>query len=749
MQIRLFRSSGSVGIAIARLTGLALLILLIGVRVADPLFVSTIRNQSFDLYQRISPRPQVKQPVVVVDIDENSLKAVGQWPWPRSVVARLVDRLTAMGAVAIGFDIVFAEPDRLSPDKIAQDNASLSPEVKADLLAQPSNEILLADAIARSRVVVGETSVRHGDATHFGEAGSDDIPEIPHAVLGADPTPFLLKFPRLVQNLKVISDAAAGHGMFTVEPDPDGIFRRMPLVMMAEGKLRLGLSAEILRIATGGQAFAIRTDDAGISGIVVGGVFVPTDGSGKVHPWFNGSDRARYVSAGSVLDGSAPPQSIAGHMVLVGTSAVGLEDFRATPVAAFMPGVEIHAQIIENILTQQFLFRPNYALGMEAVIVLLIGLLIVWFVPRSGAIYSFIAAIGVIAIIGGGSLWAFQAKRLLIDATFPIGAIAAVFIVMATANYIREEQQKRQIRSAFGQYLSPALVDRLADNPSQLVLGGETRDLTLLFTDVRGFTTISESYKSNPQGLTRLMNHFLTALSKAILDRDGTIDKYMGDAIMAFWNAPVDLDDHALRACYAAVDMIRRVDELNATSRDSATGDPDEPNHQIKIGIGINTGQCVVGNMGSDMRFDYTALGDTVNLASRLEGQSKPYGVPIILGDNTAIIVSATVATMEIDQIRVKGKLEPERIHALIGLEDMLRKDEFVALSAVNDRMLSSYRQQKWQVALAALDEIGPLAERVGFGVTEYLAIYRARIRDFTDNPPGNDWDGVYTAASK
>ena len=318
---------------------------------------------------------------------------------------------------------------------------------------------------------------------------------------------------------------------------------------------------------------------------------------------------------------------------------------------------------------------------------------------------------------------------------------------MATANYIREEQQKRQIRSAFGQYLSPALVDRLADNPDQLVLGGETRDLTLLFTDVRGFTTISESYKSNPQGLTRLMNHFLTALSKAILDRDGTIDKYMGDAIMAFWNAPVDLDDHALRACYAAVDMIRRVDDLNQSRGE--TDDPEEPRHEIKIGIGINTGECVVGNMGSDMRFDYTALGDTVNLASRLEGQSKPYGVPIILGDNTAVIVAPRLATLEIDQIRVKGKLEPERIHALVGLEDMLRNDDFIALSTANRQMLDSYRGQQWQAALEALSAIAPLAERVAFDAAEYVSIYGARIREFRDNPPGADWDGVYTATSK
>ena len=269
------------------------------------------------------------------------------------------------------------------------------------------------------------------------------------------------------------------------------------------------------------------------------------------------------------------------------------------------------------------------------------------------------------------------------------------------------------------------------------MLGGETRDLTLLFTDVRGFTTISESYKKNPQGLTRLMNQFLTALSNAILERDGTIDKYMGDAIMAFWNAPVDLPDHALRACHAALEMVKRVEELNVTRREQFKDDPDEPQHEIKIGIGINSGECVVGNMGSDMRFDYTALGDTVNLASRLEGQSKPYGIPVILGDNTAIAVSPTLATIEIDLIRVKGKTEPERIHALVGVEEMLKNADFIALRAMNHTMLSSYRAQSWQAACQALEEIGPLAERLGFDLKDYLFIYEIEDRGIPLEPSG------------
>jgi adenylate cyclase len=745
--MRFFRSPESMGVAIARFAGLVLLLALLALRVADPLFVSAIRNQGFDIFQRLYPRPYVKQPVVIVDIDEKSLEQVGQWPWPRSEVARLIDRLTAMGAIDIAFDVVFAEPDRLSPDRIAADNPDLPEAVRADLLKLPSNEQVLADSIRRSRVIVGETSVRQADQTLAG--GDRKIPDVPYAALGGDPTPYLLKFPRLVQNLPVISEAATGRGLFTVEPDPDGIFRRVPLVMMVEDHMRLALSAEMLRIATGGQAFATRTGDAGLEGIVVGGVFVPTDGNGRVWPWFNGSSRERYVSAGSVLSGEAPAASIAGHMVVVGTSAVGLEDFRATPVANFMPGVEIHAQIIENILTQQFLHRPGYAIGMELVFVALAGLFVIWLVPTIGAFYAFFAAVSVLGMVATSSLWAFYSQRMLIDASFPIGALAAIFMLMATANYMREERQKRQIRSAFGQYLSPALVDRLADHPEQLVLGGETRELTLLFTDVRGFTTISESFKSNPQGLTRLMNRFLTALSRAILDRDGTIDKYMGDAIMAFWNAPIDLSDHALRACRSGLDMVKRAKELNEERLKEVEQNPEEVFHEIKIGVGINTGQCVVGNMGSDMRFDYTALGDTVNLASRLEGQSKPYGVEVILGDSTAIAVGEKLAVLEIDQIRVKGKNEPERIHTLIGLEDMLADQTFQELRATNGAMLGSYRSQDWQAASEALAGMEPLAGRLGVDLGGYIGLYRSRIGYFRDNPPGEQWDGVYVAITK
>lgn len=728
----------------ARGLALLLLVVLVGLRIADPVFVSTIRNQSFDLYQRLAPRPYTPQPVAIVDIDEASLARYGQWPWPRTRVAELVGKLTAAGAIVIGFDMVFAEPDRLSPALVAADNPDLPPAAREALARLPANEAALARAIAASRVVVGETGAR----VVPGASAAGEVAEMPHAVLGADPSDWLVRFPVLVQNMAELSAAAAGRGVFSIDPDPDGVFRRMPLVMLAQEKLRLALSAEVLRIATGGQAFALRGDDAGVAFLNVGGVAIQTDSHGKVWPWFSVSNPARYVSAGDVLAGTAPPGAVAGKMVLVGTSAVGLEDYRATPVEAAMPGVEIHAQLIENIIAGQLLQRPNYALGMELGFIVFGGLIIIAMVPWLGAVWASLAAFLFLAAFAGISWFAFSLQHMLIDPTYPLAATVAMFVTMATGNYLREEAQRAQIRSAFGQYLSPALVAQLSADPSKLKLGGETRPLTVLFTDVRGFTTISESFKANPQGLTRLMNRFLTVMSNAILETGGTIDKYMGDAIMAFWNAPVDAPDHAVRGCRAALLMLERVNELNLKAREEVNRTGGQF-HWINIGVGINSGDCVVGNMGSEMRFDYTALGDTVNLASRLEGQSKPFGLKIIMGEATARAVMDRMAVLEIDMVRVKGKKEPERIYTLVGDERVYASDAYVAVRAMNATMLTAYRAQHWDTAYEALEHLEKLAEGLNLALTDYLFVYEARISEYRANPPGRDWDAVYQATEK
>jgi adenylate cyclase len=728
----------------ARIVALGLVAALLALRVADPVPVQVVRNLTFDFYQQLKPREVAPFPVAIIDVDDPSIAEIGQWPWPRTRFADLVDRATADGAVAIAFDIIFAEPDRLSPPRVAADNPDLPPEVRAELEALPENDAVLAASFARSRVIVGQTSVRSALA---GLEIARDIPEVPHAVIGPDPMPFLLKFPDLVENLPELEAAAAGRGVFNVRPDPDGVFRRVPLVMSVEDHIRLGLAPELLRVATGGQPFAIRTNEAGIDGVVLAGQIVQTAGDGTVRPYLTPHDRARFVSAADLLNGRTEPGRLAGHLVLVGTSAIGLEDFRATPLGVPMAGVEIHAQLLENILSNTLLVRPNYAVAVELLAALALCLLVILLTPILTATTLIVSSLLFLAAFGIGSYGLFQTQRLLVDPSFPMLAGLTTMIFMSTANYLREERRRRRIRTAFGQYVSRDLVDRLSETEEGLTLGGETRELTLLFSDVRGFTAIAESYRSDPAALTQLMNRLLTNLSNAILDRGGTIDKFMGDAVMAFWNAPLAHPDHARSACAAALGMITALDRMNAEriAEAKAAGTEYLP---MNVGIGINTGTCTVGNMGSDMRFDYTAVGDPVNLASRLEGQSRNYGLPIILGSATAAAAKETFALLEIDLIRVKGKLQAERIFALLGDANLRETPVFAGAVATNTRMIDAYRAREWDGAEAALADLAVMDGRLG-RLTGYLALYRRRIAEARAVPPPPDWDGVYDATEK
>lgn len=736
----------------ARTAGLVLMIAMLALRIADPIFVEVIRNQAFDYYQRLKPRHYKPAPVIIVDIDEKSLEKYGQWPWPRTLLAKLVQKLAKNGTAAMAFDIVFAEADRLSPNMIAVDNIGLSKAAQKELKALPSNDEAFAFTIARARVVLGQTSTRSADD----EKNIDqEMAKAQYAFLGPDPRPFMYHFPEIVQNMPQLEKNASGRGIFTVKPDADGIFRKVPLVMVVKDHIRLSLSAELLRIATGGKAFAIKSNEAGIDGVVLARKLVKTDANGVVWPYFSPHLQSRYISAADILDGKVGPQQLRGRLAFIGTSAVGLEDYRATPMGTSMPGVEIHAQLIENILSGELLFRPNYAIGIELAAILGICLLTIALVPSLGALWSMLVAAVIVGSYLGYSYYAFAQHRALIDPTFPVAAALAMFMLLGTANYIREEQKRRQIRGAFGQYISPHLVEQLAKDPDKLVLGGETKDLSVLFSDVRGFTPISESYKDNPHGLTVLMNKFLTKLSEAAMRFQGTIDKFMGDAIMVFWNAPLDDPDHALNACKSALAMLEDVDALNKKMLQdheallAAGEEPEAPYHAINIGIGVNSGTAVVGNMGSENRFDYTALGDTVNIAARLEGQSKPYGIKIVLGENTAHAVEGKMATIELDLIRVKGKKEPQRIYGLFGDEKLLKDQKFREFAQANLDMLAHYRAQTWREATESLKNLRKLNSELKLDCEGYFGLYEQRIQEFSTNPPPEDWDGVYTATSK
>jgi adenylate cyclase len=728
-------------VRIAAFTGLLFMLV---IRIGDPPPVSALRFAVFDIYQQIKPREITPQPVAILDIDDRSLEELGQWPWPRNKVADMVTAATQAGAVAIAFDIVFSEPDRLSPRQYAKDNV-LPSELASFLSALPDNDTILARAFANARIVVGQTSVR---SERSNRDVKREMVEVSHAVIGGDPMPFIQRFPDIVQNLPLLEQNAAGRGVFSVRPDADGIYRRVPIVMSVQGEYRLGLSPELLRVATGGEPFAIRVNEAGIEGVVLARQLVKTAADGTVWPYLTPSLPARYVSAVDLMTGAMPEGRLAGHLVLVGTSAIGLEDFRATPLGVNMAGVEIHAQLLENILTGTLLYRPNYAIAVELVATFVLGLLVIILAPELSARVLLGGSVVLLVGYAGLSWYLFSAQLQLLDATYPVLATLLGVMLMSSVNYLREEQQRRQIRSAFGQYVSPDLVEKLSRNQESLSLGGETRELTLLFSDVRGFTAIAEEFKEDPEALTVLMNRMLTKLSNGILETGGTIDKFMGDAVMAFWNAPLDHEKHQESACRSALKMMAGVAQLNE-ERKAEAEEAGKSFLPLNVGIGINSGPCVVGNMGSDTRFDYTALGDPVNVASRLEGQSRYYGVPVIMGFSTAQFVMGTFAVIELDMIRVVGKALPENIFALVGDETLREKPEFQRLFRATSQMQNAYREQDWDSAAAFLNDARKLAEDLGLELGAFYDLYATRIADLRENPPPEDWDGVFDSTKK
>ncbi|MEM8701727.1 MAG: adenylate/guanylate cyclase domain-containing protein [Pseudomonadota bacterium] len=725
---------------VARLSAFLLILILLGIRLVDPFIVELVRLKTFDFYQVLKPRVYEDVPVTIVDIDEKSLSELGQWPWARSTLADILNNIGQAGGIAVAFDVVFAEPDRLSPHQYGKTIRGLSETALEELAALPSTDKTLSDAMRRMRVVLGQAG-----GIGFITPDRSEQTQTPVALIGPDPTAFMFKYPRLLRNIPVLEDAAIGKGLFSIYPDPDGIVRRAALTAVVDGKIHPALSVELLRVATGQNAFAVKSDEAGISSVVVGGVEVPTDRNGRIWVHYTPSNPTRFVSAADIASGTFDASKIQNHLVLFGTSATGLLDLKATPVNPAMPGVEVHAQILENILSQSFLTRPNYALGAELVATTVLSLLTLLLVPVLGAVPVLVFGFVLAASWAAGSWYFFANDQLLIDAGYPLFASLSVYLLLVFINYRREEIQRQEIRSAFSQYLAPDYVEQIARNPENLTLGGARRRTTVLFSDVRNFTRISESFAQNPQGLTSLMNRFLTPLSNGIMEKRGTIDKYMGDAIMAFWNAPLDDDSQEIHACEAALVMVKRMRALNEERMLEAQSGGHEF-FPLNIGVGINTGDCVVGNMGSEFRFDYSVLGDSVNLASRLEGQTKTYGVTILIGNTTAERVSGLFAMVEADLIRVKGKQEPERIFCLMGDVDLALNRSFADAKAVYEDMLRHYRNQDWDAALAhcvdiSSTETGELAH--------LAATFRLRIENFRKTPPPADWDGVYVAESK
>ncbi len=752
-------------ISFDRLLGMVLLAILLMVAIADPYPVRFIREKSFDIYQRIKPRqpPGAKDRLVtIIDIDERSLQQIGQWPWSRKTIARLVTALHDLGAGVIVFDVVFPEADRLNPESVANILTGLDAAARAKILKMKSNDEILGETIARNNVVLGQAGYWNQLPNKVGKPFRRTIAVRKTSRDAPSPGTFLNAVPTLIRNLPVLEKGAKGAGMFSLNASFDGIIRKVPLISKHNGALYPALAIEAMRVGFGVSTLVIYVGKNGLEAIGVAprsrvkpkGLKIPTNARGDVRPYFAPNEKALYVSAADVLNGRVDKSRIAGKIALIGTSAVGLLDIRASPIDAVLPGVEIHAQIIENaiaidrakgavVAANLFLSRPSYMRGAELLLIALSGVMMIVLAPMLGATRSLAVFSVLMAAVGSASWYLFSYQRILLDATFTVVSTFLLYATLTYLNFSREETAKKQTRDAFSKYLSPDMVKVVAENPERLKLGGQKRDMTLLFCDVRGFTTISEQYDA--EGLTTLINKLLTPLTNVILARRGTVDKYMGDCIMAFWNAPLDDGEHARHGCLSALAMLAEMQPLNdrLKSENEAQG---RKHLTLKVGIGLNSGECVVGNMGSDQRFDYSVLGDTVNLASRLEGQSKTYGVRIVIGEGT-FRRAPKLACIELDLIKVKGKTKAVRIFSLLGDEKLAARPEFQTFSAKVDEMLRSYRGQDWAAAREACVQARALGR--SYDIEGFFDLYDARIADYALNSPGVDWDGAFVATTK
>ena len=719
----------------------------LALRVWDPSPVARLRSLVFDAYQRVSPLAfDPALPVRVVDIDEESLKQVGQWPWPRTVLADLVTKLGQNGAAAIGFDMVFPEPDRMSPANTLRfwPNAEALAGLRQEIEKLPSNDQVFAEAIGTAPVVLGFIAAPQGTSIPETKAG--------FAHGGDDPKLFAPYYPGAAASLKELQDKAQGAGSLNWIPDHDQIIRRMPMVIRVGDTLYPSFAADMLRLAQGASTYMVKSSGAsgekafgektGIVKIRVGDFEIPTEADGQMWIRFTPEAKERYLPAWKVLNGEIGRDDIEGRILLIGTSAAGLLDLRATPLEASVPGVSLHAQAIEQILQGAFLQRPDFATAAELLYILVIGLLIAVLIYRLGALGSAVLGGAAVAAVIGISWYAFDAFGWLVDPIYPAVALTAIYLVGTLVVFLRTERERNRVRHAFSHYMAPALVERLADDPSRLKLGGETRDMTLLFSDVRGFTGISEGLDA--EELTRFLNSLFTPLSNIILDEQGTIDKFMGDAVMAFWNAPLDDSAHPSHACSAALRMMREMETLNERWREEAEakGRPFKP---VRLGIGLNTGICCVGNLGSETRFDYSVIGDNVNVASRLEGQSKTYDVGTVVGESTTAR-APDFAFLELDLLKVKGKTEATRAFALLGDNAFKQSPNFITLAERHGEFLARYRAKDWDAAEALAHE----CEKLNTSRLDRLyALYRQRIDYFRTNPPPPQWDGTAEALSK
>ena len=706
----------------------------------------TLENQAYDFRLKLTLPDKVDKKVVIIDIDEKSLSDIGQWPWERHILGQMVDTLFDHYQVKVlGFDIVFAEQDLGAADKILSQlkrSAISSQSEFQNILTQHQNLLnrdqQFAQSLAKRNTVMG---IIFNNSSPVITKGTLPL-AIPNFNQDIIKNFDFWKANGYTANLKDLQRNAASAGFFD-NPfiDNDGVFRRVPLLQTYEGKLYPSLSLEMIRTSLNNKLLKLgygTTDESSnrksLEMIYIDNIAIPVDARAAVMvPYIGPQKTFDYISAIDILNKRVDIHRLKNMYAILGTSSAGLLDLRTTPLESAFPGVEVHANMVQGILDQSIKHKPEFMMGFEILLIFLLGFVLSFLLPALSPLWSSLSSIMIAAVVIILDYYAWNHLQIIMPVASPLILIGALYVMNMSYGFFIESRGKRQLTHLFGQYVPPDLVDEMSRNLNEINLEGELRDMTVLFTDVRGFTTISENME--PKELTHFINQFLTPLTQVIHHNRGTIDKYMGDAIMAFWGAPLEDRQHARNAINAGMEMLQAIDVLNQSFRKQ--GKPD-----IKIGIGINTGEMNVGNKGSEFRVDYTVLGDAVNLGSRLEGLTKNYGVEFIVSESTRHEVPEYEYRM-LDIVKVKGKDKPVTIFEPVNLVEKIDKTQRTRIKEFH-HALELYRQQKWDDAEQILFQLSQQEPQ-----RLIYTIYLDRIAFFRKNTPDKSWEGVFIHTSK
>lgn len=711
-----------------------------------PRHFQSLDDRVRDFYFKARGATTASEDIVIIDIDERSIKELGQWPWERDKVALIVENLALSGAGIIGLDIVFSEADKTNPKLLAK-------TWDMDELKVPDYDLILSQTIAATPTISGYVF-------DFDANNSNEAPQIPAIFVerSKQDREFIPQARGVLANLKIIQDASYSSGYLNNIPDEAGIIRSVPLMIRYQQRLYPSLAFEMYRIASQSKRVTISYSEVGVESVQVGKNIIPTDRFARMHLNFRGPARSyRYISAVDIFSGSFDPKLVEGKFVLIGTSAYGLMDLRSTPLDSVIAGVEIHANMIDNLLHADMLRRPAWAEVADLSAIIVIAFIVIFIYSRLPLLLFTLAIVSSFFALIYLNYYLLFSEFFILNALFSLFSLVLSLVGALGINYFFESRHKEIIKAKFASKVSTSVMEDILQHSDSDALEGQEKEITVFFSDVRGFTNISEAM-GDAKKLIRFMNEIMEPMTEIIIDEKGTIDKYIGDAIMAYWNAPLDLDNHADRALRASLRQLHYLKRLNEELRAepdfiNVTNMADKSNIPIvDIGIGLNTGLAIVGEMGSKKRSDYTVIGDTINVGSRLESLCKYYNSRLNISNFTKSQLKSEYIFRFLDLVTVKGKSEPVEVWQVHDFADeetkplfYSSKEELLAELETYHRAIDLYKAENFKDALVIFEELNQLKFKSNLKICD---IYIERCKHYVENPP-KEFNGVYVHTTK